>query len=172
LEYALYIPWLLPSTLIALGLIMTFDIPRFIIGNQVLTGTLVIMLIGYIIIKIPFTLRLIKAAYYGVDPSLEEAARNLGSKPLYTYFKIILPTILPTALGILALNFNGLLDEYDLSVFLYHPFYQPLGIVIKNVTQEGADASGVAMTLVYTVLLMIISALTIYFVYGRSSKKN
>ncbi|WP_231514922.1 hypothetical protein [Oceanobacillus salinisoli] len=55
-------------------------------------------------------------------------------------------------------------------MFLYHPFFQPLGIVIKNATQEGADVSGVAMTFVYTVFLMIIAAVTIYFVYGRGSK--
>ncbi|WP_231514921.1 ABC transporter permease [Oceanobacillus salinisoli] len=84
LEYLLYIPWLLPSTLIALGLMMTYDVPRMIINNNVLTGTLVIMLIGYIIIKIPFTLRIIKAAYYSVDPSLEDAAKNLGAKSIYT----------------------------------------------------------------------------------------
>lgn len=47
LEYGLLIPWLLPTTLMALGLITTYNTPRVWMFNKVLTGTSVIMLIGY-----------------------------------------------------------------------------------------------------------------------------
>lgn len=47
LEYGLLIPWLLPTTLMALGLITTYNTPRVWMFNNVLTGTSVIMLIGY-----------------------------------------------------------------------------------------------------------------------------
>jgi iron(III) transport system permease protein len=171
LEYLLHIPWLLPSTLIALGLIMTFDRPRFIMGNQVLTGTLILMLIAYVIEKIPFTLRMLKASFYSIDPSLEDAAKNLGARPFYTFIKILLPIILPSALAILALNFNAQLSDYDLSVFLYHPLFQPLGIVIQNSTDPTASVDAKAMTFVYSVLLMVISTVVIYFVYGRNQTK-
>ncbi|EJP85023.1 iron ABC transporter permease [Bacillus cereus] len=167
LEYMLHIPWLLPSTLIALGLIMTFDRPQLLMGNQVMTGTLVLMLIAYILVKIPFTLRMLKATFYSIDPSLEEAAKNLGAKTFYTFMKVVLPIILPSALAILALNFNSQLADYDLSVFLYHPLFQPLGIVIKNSTEPTASADARVLTFVYSVLLMIISATVIYVVYGR-----
>ncbi|PGN13573.1 iron ABC transporter permease [Bacillus cereus] len=167
LEYMLHIPWLLPSTLIALGLIMTFDRPQLLMGNQVMTGTLVLMLIAYILVKIPFTLRMLKATFYSIDPSLEEAAKNLGAKTFYTFMKVVLPIILPSTLAILALNFNSQLADYDLSVFLYHPLFQPLGIVIKNSTEPTASADARVLTFVYSVLLMIISATVIYVVYGR-----
>jgi iron(III) transport system permease protein len=168
LEYLLHIPWLLPSTLVALGLIMTFDRPRLILGNYVLTGTLILMLIAYVIEKIPFTLRMLKASLYSMDSSLEDAAKNLGARPIYTFIKVLLPIILPSALAILALNFNAQLSDYDLSVFLYHPLYQPLGIVIQNSTDPTASVDAKAMTFVYSVLLMIISAIVIYLVYGRN----
>ena len=64
LEYGLLIPWLLPTTLIAIGLITTYNTPRFWMFNKILTGTSVIMFIGYVIIKIPFTLRMTKAAFF------------------------------------------------------------------------------------------------------------
>lgn len=47
LEYGLLIPWLLPTTLMTLGLITTYNTPRVWMFNKVLTGTSVIMLIGY-----------------------------------------------------------------------------------------------------------------------------
>lgn len=167
-EYLLHIPWILPSTLIALGLIMTFDRPSAFIGGQVLTGTVWVLLAAYIIIKIPFTLRMLKAAFYSISDSLEDAAAILGAKSLYTFRRVLLPIVLPTAAAITALNFNSLLDDYDTAVFLYHPLYEPLGIVIKNSTQGENISDAMALTFVYTVLLMIIMGATMYLVYGRS----
>ncbi|MFB5674477.1 hypothetical protein ACE3NQ_07220 [Paenibacillus terreus] len=50
-EYGMMIPWLLPGTLIALGLMTTYNSPKFMMFNQVLIGTGTIMLIAYIIWK-------------------------------------------------------------------------------------------------------------------------
>jgi iron(III) transport system permease protein len=172
LEYLLHIPWLIPGTLMAIGLIITYDKPMPIMGNMVLTGTLSLLLIAYVIEKIPFTLRILKAAYYSFDSSLEDAAKNLGAGSIYTLVRIILPIILPTTLAILALNFNSLLADYDLTVFLYHPLYQPLGIVIRNNTDPTASIDSKAMNFVYSVILMVISAIVVYFVYGRGNNKK
>ncbi|KRE49867.1 ABC transporter permease [Paenibacillus sp. Soil724D2] len=170
LEYSLLIPWMLPSTLIAIGLIVTFGTPRLIIGNNVLVGSVWLLFIAYVIVHIPFTLRMVKASFFSLDSNLEDAAKNLGAKSFYTFRRVLLPIILPSTLAVLALNFNGILADYDLTVFLYHPLYQPLGIVIKNSTDADAVADSKALTLVYSVILMIMSALTLYFVYGRRSK--
>ncbi|MDF2959167.1 MAG: binding-protein-dependent transport system inner rane component [Paenibacillus sp.] len=170
LEYALLIPWMLPSTLIAIGLIVTFNTPRLIIGNSLLVGTVWMLFLAYVIVHIPFTLRMVKASFFSLDSNLEDAAKNLGAKSFYTFTKVLLPIILPSTLAVLALNFNGILADYDLTVFLYHPLYQPLGIVIKNSTDAQALADTKALTLVYSVILMIMSAITLYFVYGRKSK--
>ncbi|GAA4849750.1 iron ABC transporter permease [Paenibacillus vulneris] len=170
LEYSLLIPWMLPSTLIAIGLIVTFNTPRWIIGNSVLVGTVWMLFIAYVIVHIPFTLRMVKASFFSLDSSLEDAAKNLGAKSFYTFRKVLLPIILPSTLAVLALNFNGILADYDLTVFLYHPLYQPLGIVIKNSTDAQALADTKALTLVYSVILMVMSTITLYFVYGRKSK--
>ncbi|CAM4419717.1 ABC transporter permease [Paenibacillus alkaliterrae] len=170
LEYALLIPWMLPSTLIAIGLIVTFNMPRLVIGNAVLVGTVWMLFLAYVIVHIPFTLRMVKASFFSLDSNLEDAAKNLGAKPFYTFMKVLLPIILPSTLAVLALNFNSILADYDLTVFLYHPLYQPLGIVIKNSTDAQALADTKAVTLVYSVVLMIMSGLTLYFVYGRKSR--
>ena len=171
LEYSLLIPWLLPSTLIAIGLITTFDRPRWFIGNKVLTGTLIIMLIAYIIVKIPFTLRMTKAAFFSIDDTLEDASKNLGASSMYTFFRVILPIIIPSVLAVFALNFNSLLNDYDLSVFLYHPLFQPLGVFIKGLTDAQTVADNVTMTFVYSVIIMIISSIILYLVYGRKNDK-
>ena len=167
LEYLLHIPWILPTILIALALVMTFDRPNAMVGGQVLTGTTSLLLIAYVIVKIPFTLRLLKAAFASVPESLEDAARILGAGSMFTLRTVLVPLVLPTAAAITALNFNSLLDDYDAAVFLYHPLYQPLGVAIKASTEGENNLDSMSITFVYTVLLMIIMGSTMYLVYGR-----
>jgi len=173
LEYGLMIPWLLPSVLIALGLGMTFRDPQWFMGNQVLLGTIGILLLGYMIIRIPFTLRMTRAAFFAVDDTLEEAAKNLGSGPLRTFMKIILPVLIPSIMAIFALNVNFLLTEFELSVFLFTPTSVPLGVAIRNLLQEASGGvDNTSLTLVYAVFTMIASALMIYVAYGRKQMRE
>lgn len=172
LEYSLMIPWLLPTTLIALALMMLYNQRHIYMFNQVLTGTMVILLIGYVVIKLPFTMRMTKAAFFGLDNALEDASHNLGAGEWYTFRRVIFPSILPTVMAIAALNFNGLLGDYDMSIFLYHPLNKTLGVQIKSLTDESTNPNSTALTFVYAVLLMIISAVVLYLVYGRGSQDN
>lgn len=172
LEYSLMIPWLLPTTMIALGLMMAFNVRRPYMFNQVLTGTMVILLIGYVIIKLPFTMRMTKAAFFSLDDALEDASKNLGAGEMYTFRRVIFPVILPTVMAIAALNFNALISDYDMSAFLYHPLNPTLGVQIKSLTNDMNNPNGMALTFVYAVLMMIISAVVLYLVYGRGGRDN
>ena len=55
IQYVLLIPWLLPSTVIAIGLIRTYNAPNILMLGNVLIGTTFILIAGYVIVKIPFT---------------------------------------------------------------------------------------------------------------------
>lgn len=171
LEGSVLIPWLLPSTLIALGLMVTYDSPKWIIGNKVLIGSYVIMLIAYVVVKLPFSYRMIRAAFFGLDDNLEEAAKCMGASTFYTMVKVIIPVILPVVLSVIVLNFNSMLSDYDLSVFLYNPFLQPLGIVIKAASDETATTNAQAMAFVYSCVLMIISSFALWLTQGDGIEK-
>lgn len=170
-EWGMLIPWLLPSTLIALGLSTTYGDRQPILFNIVLVGTVVLMLIGYTVVKLPFSYRMIKAAFFSIDNDLEEEAKCMGASTFYTMVKVVLPVIFPAIMSVIILNFNGMLSDYDLSVFLYHPLYQPLGVVIKAASDESASVDAKAMSFVYTVVLMILSSVTLYFGQGGGMEK-
>ncbi len=170
LEYSMLIPWILPNTLIAIALITAFDRKNILVFGNVLSGTIWILLIAYVIVKIPFSLRMLKATFFSIDSELEEAATSLGATPFYTFRKVIFPIILPPTMAILALNFNALLADYDLTVFLYHPLMRTLGIVIRSATSSETLKDSQAISLVYSVVLMIIAAVTLYLIYGRADK--
>lgn len=171
-EYAALIPWILPSTLIALGFLFTFNTAQILVFNKVLVGTFVIMLLAYIVVKLPFSYRMIRAIFFSIDDNLEEASQSMGASTFYTMTRVIIPFILPTVLSVMVLNFNSLLSDYDLSVFLYHPLLQPLGIVIKAASDETASLNAQAMTFVYTVILMLVSTLALYVTYRIQSREK
>lgn len=171
IQYLLLIPWLLPSTVIAMGLIRTFNTSSILTLGAVLTGTTTILIIGYIIVKIPFTYRILNAIYYTVDDSFENASKSLGAGKIYTFRKVTLPTVFPTILALIAINFNSLITDYNLTVFLYHPLHRTLGIDIKNKTDLMAGGDVQAILLVYTVILMVFSSIVLYFAYGKLLKR-
>lgn len=170
LEYLLHIPWFVPPVMFALGMIITFDLPHWIMFNQPLVGTVFIMLIAYSVVMIPYTLRMLKSAFASFDTNLEDAAQNLGASGIRTFLQIVLPCIMPVVLAVFAINFNGKLSDYDISAFIYHPLYPPLGVVIKNNVSNNIEGDAQALNLVYSVILMIISSTILYLVYGRNSK--
>ena len=172
-EYGALLPWLLPNTLLAISLLFTFNQPQPLVFNFILVGTLVILLIGYIIVKIPFSYRMVRAILFSVDDEMEDAARSMGASPFYTMMKVIIPFILPVVLSVIALNFNSLLTDFDLSVFLYHPLAQPLGITIRSAGDETATSNAQALVFVYTIVLMIISSAVLYFTQrrGKTTRK-
>lgn len=170
LEFGFYIPWLLPALLIAIGLILAYDTSHPLIFGLHTIGSLWPLPLAYMIMKLPATLRYIKGAYYSFDNNLEDASRNLGATPMRTFTRIILPALLPTALALLALNFNSTLADYDLSAFLYQPQYPTLGIVIRSNADSTTNVNAQAINLVYSVILMAISTIILYVVYGRGTK--
>lgn len=171
LEMPFFIPWLLPALLMALGLILAYDQPSFLLFGNTTIGKLWVLPLAYMIVMLPSTLRYIKASYYSFDSNLEEASQILGASGVRTFFKVIIPALLPTILALIAINFNGKLDDYDLSAFLYQPSAPTLGIVIRSNSDPQAAVDAKAINLVYSVILMAINAVVIYFVYGSGGEQ-
>ena len=81
--------------------------------------------------------------------------------------------IWPAVLSVLLLNFIGLLSEYNVSAFLFHPMYQPLGVVLNAATGLDATPEAQMLTFVYSVLIMIVSIIAISIVSNsKAAAKN
>lgn len=160
LEFSLLIPWILPATMLVVGMITTYAVPNILSFNTVLLGSFWLLPIAYAVCQIPSAMRLIRASLYSINVSHEEAARSLGASAFYTFRKVTLPVIFPTAVSVGAICFNGLLSEYTVSALLYNINNVPLGIVLRS-PEMSADMNSAANTLVYIVVLMIISGITL-----------
>ena len=178
LEYCLLFPWLLPTILICYSYRIFFNSDTIgYVGNVNLyyaENVRILIIIAYMVVKLPFSLRMIKAAFYAIDEELEDAARNLGSSGLMTFLKVKLPIILPSVLAVFALNFNALFTEYDMSATFASSYGTSYAMVIQAMTREeglyGYNVNASGRRCASTVFIMIVSGIILYLVYGVGAR--
>ena len=178
LEYSLLFPWMLPTILICYSYRTFFNSESifYVGGNNLYYAQNVRLLIvmAYTVTKLPFSLRMIKASFYAIDEELEEAARNLGSSPVWTFLKVKLPIILPSVLAVFALNFNALFTEYDMSATFASSYGTTYAMVIQSMCAEegmyGYNVNASGRRCASTVFIMVVSGIILYLVYGVGSR--
>jgi len=165
LDLTFMLPWVLPAPFIAIGLITAFATPSVLLGNQTLLGSFWILPIGYAIVVIPLMIRVLRAAFYSLDPYQLEAARALGASPFYRFMRVTLPAITPVIVLVAGMNINTILSEYSMSAFLFNVNNKPLSIALF----EGARSTNpeqAAINLVYMTLIMVFS----YFIISVADR--
>ena len=178
LEYALLFPWLLPTILICYSYRTYFNSNDiWYVGNANLyyaNNVRLLIILAYTVVKLPFSLRMIKAAFYTIDNELEDAARNLGARGLRTMMKVKLPIILPSVLAVYALNFNALFTEYDMSATFASSYGTSYAMVMQSMTREeglyGYNVNASGRRAASTVFIMLVSGLILYLVYGVGAR--
>lgn len=160
LEMTLLIPWILPATLLVVGMITMYSTPNPLVFGAVLVGGFWILPIAYSVCQIPSSMRLIRASLFSINNSLEEAGHSLGGGAFYVLRRVVLPIIFPTTISAGAITFNGLLSEYTASALLYNVNNVPLGIILRS-PELSTDPNTEANTIIYIVILMILSAITL-----------
>lgn len=178
LEYALLFPWLLPTILICYSYRTYFNSESiWYVGNYNLyyaQNVRLLIIMAYTVVKLPFSLRMIRASFYAIDEELEDAARNLGAGGFTTFMRVKLPIILPSVLAVFALNFNALFTEYDMSATFASSYGTSYAMVIQAMCAEeglyGYNVNASGRRCASTVFIMLVSGLILYLVYGVGAR--
>jgi iron(III) transport system permease protein len=176
-EACLLFPWLLPTILICYSYRIYFNQEVwYVFSNNLYYRENVIFLIimAYAVVKLPFALRMVKAAFYAIDDELEEAARNLGASGLVSFLRVKLPIVLPSVLAVFALNFNALFTEYDMSATFASKYGKTYAMVIQSMTMDeglyGYNVNASGRRCASTVFIMIVSGIILWLVYGVGAR--
>jgi spermidine/putrescine transport system permease protein len=107
-------PLVIPYVVFGISLLLLFHtlgVPR----------SLLTVVIGHIVISLPYTILVLVPRLDQVDASLEEAAYDLGAGPLGTFRWITLPLILPAVVSAFLIAFTTSFDEYAVASFVVGP---------------------------------------------------
>jgi len=85
---------------------------------RILTAVLVHAGVAHIVFSISYVAIVVRARLSGFDRSLEEAALDLGARPLQTFWRVTLPLILPGIVAGALLVFTISIDDYVITSFV------------------------------------------------------
>ena len=104
-------PLVIPYVVFGISLLLFFHqagIPRSILT----------VVVGHIVISLPYTILVLVPRLDQIDVSMEEAAYDLGASRLRTFRSITLPLILPAVVAAYLIAFTTSFDEYAVSSFV------------------------------------------------------
>jgi putative spermidine/putrescine transport system permease protein len=150
-------PLLLPGLVIGLALYVYYlNVPFF--G---LSRTFGGMLVGHILVTMPFVIGTVSASLYGFDRSLEEAARSLGSGPLRAFMTVTLPNIKAGITAGSLFAFIVSFGQFDLSLMLSTPNNTPLPFAMYSSLRyqfEPTSAAAGTFAIILVVISMILTS--------------
>ncbi|WP_395791349.1 sulfate ABC transporter permease subunit CysT [Aquimonas sp.] len=143
------------------------------IGIQVAYTPLGIGL-ALVFVGLPFVVRTVQPVLAEAERELEEAAATLGANSFQTAVRVILPSVLPAAIGGFALAFARGVGEYGSVIFIAGNLPRvseiaPLLIVIRLEEFDYAGAAAIATTML---LLSFAILLAVNLVQARISRRG
>lgn len=109
------LPYIMPGSVIGIALVIAFGKKPF-----ALTGTVTIMLISFVIRRMPYTIRSATATLMQIPMSIEEASISLGASKLKTFIKITVPMMSNGILSGAILSWVAIVTELSSSIILYN----------------------------------------------------
>ena len=116
------------------------------------------MLIAHITFCLPYVILQVLPKLQQMDPSLPEAAMDLGCTPLRAFFRVEVPEILPGIITGLMMAFTLSLDDFVISYFTQGNGFQTLPIRIYNMTKKTVTPKMYALATIifFTILALLL----------------
>lgn len=105
------LPMVLPEIIVAMSLLVVL----LAVGVQL---SILTVIIGHTLICMPYAIAILSTAFSSLDPSLEEAAYDLGESKWGAFRLITLPLVMPGIISALLISFTISLDEFIIAFFL------------------------------------------------------
>ncbi|MBX7139107.1 MAG: ABC transporter permease subunit [Oligoflexia bacterium] len=162
----MYVPVVIPDILMAVALLMFYGLMRDALG--IFELGLSTMIFAHITFQIAFVAVVVKARMVGMDPALEEAARDLGANRWNVFWRITFPLMFPGIMSGALLAFTLSLDDFVVSFFTSGPGSTTLPILIYSSVKRGITPDINALS----TLMVCASVLLVAGVTALQPRKN
>ncbi|MCF4115164.1 MULTISPECIES: ABC transporter permease [Dethiosulfovibrio] len=163
LEFGSILNFAVPGTVVGIGYILAFNRPP-----MVLIGTLSILVLNFVFRYIPVGIQSGVAVLRQIDPSIEEASRNLGADGLTTFRKVTLPLIAPAFFSGLVFAFVRAMTAISAAIFLVSANWNLLTVQILSQVGSGRLGVAAAFSVILVCIVLIAVAVIGRLVPGRT----
>lgn len=146
-------PIVVPTVVLAIALYFQFARLGFV-------GTIWGLVLGHVILAVPYVIVVVSGGLRSVDQSLERAAQTLGAPPVKAFLRVTLPVIRPTVLTGAFFAFLASFDELVVALFISGTGAKTLPKRMWEGVREEIDpttAAVAAMLILLSLLLLLVS---------------
>jgi spermidine/putrescine transport system permease protein len=149
----LFLPVIIPEVVLGAALVTFF-------GAVQLRLSLWTVIIAHVVFCVSYVAIVVRARLAGLDPSLEEAARDLGAGPFETFRRVTLPLIAPGILASALLVFTLSIDDYVVTSFVAGVGATTLPLHIYSMLKVGVtpEVNAVSTLLLAATIFLIVVA--------------
>lgn len=164
LEYVSILPLMIPEIILGMVLMAFFYLLNIPFG-------MLTLLLGHTVFCVPYILMEVKARLAGMDPSLEEAARDLGAGSFRAFWDITLPLIMPAVVSGSLLAFAMSMDDVVISIFVNGPRISTLPVKVYTQLKTGVTPEINALCtlmLVFTLGVLAVYSLAVWLLKRKN----
>lgn len=134
---------------------MAFKQGIFNTGILTLIGTPTILVIAYVIRKMPYTVRSSSAILMQIDQSVEEASISLGVSPMKSFFTVTARLMLPGIVSGAILSWISTINELSSSIMLYSGKTATISVAIYTEVVRASFGTAAALASILTVATIL-----------------
>ena len=150
MEFSSMLSFAVPGTVVGIGYILAFNQQPFY-----LTGTLAILLLNFIFRYLPVGVQGGIAVLSQIDPSIEEAAIDLGADSNMTFRKVTLPLMIPAFFSSLIYSFVRSMTAISAAIFLVSANWKLMTVQIMSQVESGRIGAAAAFSLILVGIILL-----------------
>ncbi|KQU63302.1 iron ABC transporter permease [Rossellomorea marisflavi] len=156
-------PYIIPGSVLGITLLVAFNDEPLL-----LSGGAAIMIISYVIRRLPYTMRSSAAIIYQLSPSLEEASISLGYSQLRTFLNVTAKLMMPGVLAGALLSWITVINELSSSIILFTGSTRTMSVAIYSEVIRASYGTAAALSTILTVTTII--TLIIFFTFNKTKE--
>ena len=167
------IPLVNPEIVSGISLALLFVlVGRVMLSKEDILG-FATLLIAHVTFCLPYVILSVMPKLRQLDPSLMDAAQDLGCTPAQGFFKVVLPELLPGIISGAIMAFTMSLDDFVISYFVYGNSFVTLPVEIYTNTRKQMPPKFYAMfTLMFFVILVVMILMNVIQARDESKQKR
>jgi iron(III) transport system permease protein len=151
LDYLVMLPMALSGTVLGIGMMTTFGSN----GLITLSGTSAIIILVFVIRRLPHGIRNASATLHAIPDSLEDASVSLGVPPFRSFLKVVLPLMVPGIAAAAVLTWTTIIAELSASLVVYSAGKETITIKVFQLMNTGLNGQAAAYGLILVLLAIV-----------------